>query len=106
MNLHQTAASRFGVGLAVLSVMAIAFLAGSHFHEERLAAQGAPGTTPARLPVVDEYYPVKHDAIATDRSILTIKHQPTGSCYILLYPAGDALMPVEKERCAPPPAER
>ena len=105
MNLHQTAALRLGVGVGVLAATAMAFMAGSRFYQAELAAQGS-GTTAARLPVVDEYYPVKHDAIATDRSILTIKHQPTGSCYILLYPAGDELMPVEKERCASPPAER
>lgn len=104
MKLNQTAALRFGVGASVLSA-AVAFVAGSRVYEAKLAAQG-PGATASRLPIVDEYYPVKHDAIATDRSILTIKHQPTGACYILLYPAGESLLPVEKERCAPPPAER
>jgi hypothetical protein len=54
----------------------------------------------ARAPVVDEYYPVKSDWIGPDRSIHTIKHGPTGSCYIVLYPSGEALVPVEKDRCA------
>jgi len=94
---------RFGLGLLLVSSV-IAFMAGSHLSEAKLAAQTA--NRAPQLPVVDEYYPVKNDWIAQDRSLLTIRHQPTGSCYILLYPAGDVLTPVDKEQCAAPAAER
>ena len=105
MKLNRSVALRFGVGVAVVSASLVAFTGGSVFHEARLGAQGT-SQAPARLPRVDEYFPVKTDYITTDRSILTIRHQPTSTCYILLYPAGDVLMPVEKERCEAPPAER
>ena len=105
MKLNRSVALRFGVGAGVMSVSVAAFTAGSVFQEARLAAQAA-SQAPARLPRVDEYFPVKTDYITTDRSILTIRHQPTSTCYILLYPAGDVLIPVEKERCEAPPAER
>ena len=103
MRLNQPAALKLGFG--ALLAAPLMFVAGGYFHEAKLAAQ-ATSSGPARLPLVDEYYPVKNDWISTDRSILTIKHQPTGSCYILLHPAGDQLMPVDKERCNPAPAER
>jgi hypothetical protein len=75
------------------------------------AAQGTASSVErapaqARVPAVDEYYPVKTDWVGPDRSIRTIKHGPTGSCYILVYPSGDTLMPVEKERCAAAPVEK
>ena len=94
---------RFGLGLLLVSPV-MAFMAGSHLSEAKLAAQTA--NRAPQLPVVDEYYPVKNDWIAQDRSLLTIKHQPTGLCYVLLYPAGNMLMPVDKEQCVTPPAER
>ena len=74
---------------------------GSASRVERAPAQ-------ARVPVADEYYPVKTDWISPDRSIHTIRHGPTGSCYILVYPSGESLMPVEKDRCTsvPGPVEK
>ena len=103
MRLNRRVALKFGVG--GLLAAPLMFVAGGYVHEARLAAQGT-NRAPARLPTADEYYPVKTDFITTDRSILTIKHQPTSACYILIYPAGDVLMPVEKERCDAPAAER
>jgi hypothetical protein len=47
---------------------------------------------------------VKSDWIGPDRSIHTIKHGATGSCYILVYPSGQTLQPVEKDRCSAPAA--
>jgi hypothetical protein len=43
---------------------------------------------------------VKTDWIGSDRSIHTTKHGPSGSCYILVYPSGETLQPVDKDRCA------
>ena len=83
---------------AVLGAFAVtAAVAVRRFQGDVVAAQGSSGTSPLK---VDEYYPVKIDWISSDRSIRTIKHRPTGSCYILVYPTGDSLVPVEKERCA------
>ena len=92
--------SRFGAGVFIVSSAVIATMAGRYVDETKVAAAQAGNGTQARPPLVDEYYPVKSDWIGSDRSILTIKHLPTASCYILLYPSGDALMPVEKEHCA------
>ena len=94
-----------GVGLTIVSASAVAIFTGTHERagvaaaQGRSAAQGRNGAG-AGVPIVDEYYPVKSDWIGDDRSIMTIRHIPTGSCYVLVHPSGDALLPVEQERCA------
>lgn len=102
MKLLQTRPLGFGVGLlggaAVTIVSALITIGGSHGSPATLAAQVADRAQP-RAPIVDEYYPVKQDWIGNDRSIVTIRHTPTGSCYILVYPSGQELMPVEARRC-------
>jgi hypothetical protein len=106
MSTNHAAASRF-VTTAFLCLVAVT---GTKVVLDRIdppaaAAQGSSSRVErapagARVPVVDEYYPVKSDWIGPDRSIQTIKHGPTGSCYILVYPSGETLVPVEKDRCA------
>src|SRR5262245_40493197 len=104
MSINQTAASRF-VMKAFLCLVAVAVMkVALERSAPPAAAQGTAGRVErapaqARAPVVDEYYPVKTDWIGPDRSIQTIKHGPTGSCYILVYPSGETLQPVDKDRC-------
>jgi len=110
MSINQTAASRFVVrALLVVVVLNVIIAVMKRTDRPMAAAQGTTSRVErapaqARVPIADEYYPVKTDWIAPDRSIHTIKHGPTGSCYILVYPSGEALMPVDKDRCTAPAA--
>ena len=104
---HQNAASGFVmkaflclVAVSVLNV-ALGRIGPAADAGQKTSSRVERPPAAARVPVVDEYYPVKSDWIGPDRSIHTIKHGPTGSCYIVLYPSGEALVPVEKDRCAP-----
>lgn len=98
MRVNQT--SRFVAATVLRAMTAVAFIDFSHRHDvDVVAAQGSSGGA-APVLKVDEYYPVKTDWIGSDRSIRTINHRPTGSCYLLVFPSGDSLLPVEKERCA------
>ena len=106
MSANPAAAARF-VMKAFLVLVAVNVIIAVMERNDRpiAAAQGTASRVeraPAqpRVPVADEYYPVKTDWVGPDRSIHTIKHGPTGSCYILVYPSGESLMPVEKDRCA------
>jgi hypothetical protein len=103
--LHQTAAMRFVSRTLAVLVAAIAITAVLHDHISDVAV-AQTGKTSAPIPMADEYYAVKTDWIRSDRSILTIKHGPSGSCYILLYPSGETLMPVETDRCASAAVEK
>ena len=103
--MHQTAATRFVTRTLAVSVAAIAVTVVLHDRGPGVAV-AQKGNTSARIPLADEYYAVKTDWIRSDRSILTVKHAPSGSCYILLYPSGEALMPVENDRCASAAVEK
>ena len=103
--LHQTAAARFVTRTLVLSVAAIAVTTVLHDRGPGVAVAQTRNTS-ARIPLADEYHAVKTDWIRSDRSILTVRHAPSGSCYLLLYPSGEALMPVEKDRCASAAVEK
>ena len=97
MRLQQTA-WQVGVGILSGAAIVLAVFISARGPEARLAAQVADRAQP-RPPLVDEYYPVKHDWVGNDRAVITIKHRPTASCYVLVYPSGEQLMAVDADRC-------
>ena len=88
----------------VVGAVAVVAVIGAVQHYGAPASAAQSPANGARVPVADEYYLVKTDWIGRDRSIHTIKHGATGSCYILVYPSGQTLQPVEKDRCSAPAA--